>query len=93
MIMRRKMLLLAVACTAAIAAITSCKTASPSHKGGPLNVEPAVAENAKAEPAKTAHVTAILGAFKAEITLLQDELTDRQEHNIEGLFLYYVNSR
>ncbi|MCK4292936.1 MAG: 5'-methylthioadenosine/adenosylhomocysteine nucleosidase [Planctomycetes bacterium] len=30
-------------------------------------------------------VTAILGAFKAEVELLQDELSDQQDHQIEGI--------
>jgi len=30
-------------------------------------------------------ITAILGAFGGEITLLEDELTDTQEHRIEGI--------
>lgn len=30
-------------------------------------------------------VTAILGAFRAEVELLQDELSDQQDHQIEGI--------
>jgi len=77
--MRRKMLLL-VACTAAIAAISSCKTTPPAQKPELLTGEIAEAESGRIEG-----VTAIIGAFRAEVTLLQDELTDRQEHIIEGI--------
>ncbi|MBN2271546.1 MAG: 5'-methylthioadenosine/adenosylhomocysteine nucleosidase [Sedimentisphaerales bacterium] len=77
--MRQSMLLL-VACISAIAATCSCKTTPPAQ-----NAELLSNETAEAEPAGIADVTAILGAFHAEITLLQDKLTDRKECEIEGI--------
>lgn len=38
----------------------------------------------KSEP-NSEHATAILGAFEREVTLLEDRLTKRREHQIEGI--------
>jgi len=74
-------MLLLAACTAAIAAISSCKTTPPAQEPElPGN------ETAEAEPDRIEEgVTAIIGAFRTEITLLQDKLTDRQDYEIEGI--------
>ena len=48
-----------------------------------LYSQPAASAN-ESEP-NTAPVTAILGAFDKEVTLLEDRLTDRQQRTIEGI--------
>ena len=75
--MIRRMLLLAP-CLAIIFAVSSCQKAPPSQK-----TEPVMIENGETE--RVEGVTAILGAFRAEVTLLQDELTDRRDRLIEGI--------
>lgn len=77
--MKRKTLFLA-ACISAIATLTSCKTAPPTQE-----TEPVSAENAQTQPTKIQGATAILGAFRAEVTLLQDKLDNPQNHQIEGI--------
>ena len=59
----------AVLCISAIFLCVSCSTTSHKEKSEP-NCEP---------------VTAILGAFDREVTLLEDRLTEQQEHQIEGI--------
>jgi adenosylhomocysteine nucleosidase len=59
----------AVLCISAILLFVSCNPASQIEKSEP-NFEP---------------VTAILGAFEREVTLLEDRLTGRREHQIEGI--------
>ena len=61
--------LLPVICAAAVALSASCRTTNPIQMGRTEN-----------QP-----VTAILGAFMAEVALLEDQLSDRQEHQIEGI--------
>ena len=59
----------AVLCISAIFLCVSCSTTS--HKE-------------KSEP-NSGPVTAILGAFEREVTLLEDRLTEPREHQIEGI--------
>jgi len=59
----------AVLCISAILLYVSCSPTSQKEKSEP-NSEPA---------------TAILGAFEREVTLLEDRLAERQEHQIEGI--------
>lgn len=77
--MRRNTLFL-LACIASVAVLSSCRTAPPPQKLESFNIE-----DAKIEPVKMQGATAILGAFRAEVTLLQDALADREEHKIEGI--------
>jgi len=73
------------ACMTAIVLLVSCRTAPSRQTAEPLRSEPAKTEDAKSEPVKIEGITAIIGAFRVEITLLQDKLTDRQEYEIEGI--------
>ncbi len=82
--MKRRIVLL-LACIALIAAVSSCKTMRAVEPANPVKAPALGVEDAKVEPVKFKGVTAILGAFRAEVTLLQDELIDRQEHIIEGI--------
>ncbi|HUT45884.1 MAG TPA: 5'-methylthioadenosine/adenosylhomocysteine nucleosidase [Sedimentisphaerales bacterium] len=59
----------AVLCISAIFLCVSCSPTSQIEKSEPKSV-----------PA-----TAILGAFEREVTLLEDRLTERREHQIEGI--------
>ena len=59
----------AVLCISVILLCSSCSPTSQIEKSEP-NSEP---------------VTAILGAFEREVTLLEDRLTERREHQIEGI--------
>jgi adenosylhomocysteine nucleosidase len=59
----------AVLCISTILLCVSCSPTSQKEKSKP-NSEP---------------VTAILGAFEREVTLLEDRLTERQEYQIEGI--------
>jgi len=59
----------AVLCISAILLCVSC--ASTSHT--------------ETSVSNTKPVTAILGAFEREVTLLEDRLTERREHQIEGI--------
>lgn len=59
----------AVLCISAIFLCASCSSISRNEKSEP-NLMP---------------VTAILGAFEREVTLLEDRLTDPKEHQIEGI--------
>ncbi len=61
----------AVVCVSAILLFSSCS--SPVQEIGEVR-------EVSSEP-----ITAILGAFEREITLLEDELTDTQEQRIEGI--------
>jgi adenosylhomocysteine nucleosidase len=65
---------------AVIMPISSCKTAPPPHKVESVNIE-----DAKTEPVKVEGATAILGAFQAEVAILKDALTGRDEYEIEGI--------
>ena len=58
-----------VVCISAILLCVSCGSTSQTEKS-----------EAKSEP-----ITAILGAFEREITLLEDQVTGRQEQRIEGI--------
>lgn len=58
-----------IICTAAVLLCASCSSVNRGEKSEPT-----------AEP-----VTAILGAFEKEITLLEDQLTEQQEQRIEGM--------
>jgi nucleoside phosphorylase len=62
--------LLLVACTAVVTLSGSCRTTDPAQKRCRAGNDP---------------LTAILGAFTAEVALLEDQLTDRQEYQIEGI--------
>jgi len=59
----------AVLCISAILLCVSCSPTSEKEKSEP-NSKP---------------TTAILGAFEREVTLLEDRLTEQQEHQIEGI--------
>lgn len=62
--------LLLVICAAAVVLSASCRTTNPIQRLGRTENQP---------------VTAILGAFMAEVALLEDQLSDRQEHQVEGI--------
>jgi len=59
-----------VICAAAVALSASCRTTNPIQRLGRTENQP---------------VTAILGAFMAEVALLEDQLSDRQERQVEGI--------
>ncbi|MHC4743778.1 MAG: 5'-methylthioadenosine/adenosylhomocysteine nucleosidase [Planctomycetota bacterium] len=72
--------ILSVVFSMAILFVVSCKTAPSAGK-----VEPVNPENAGTEPVKPKKVSAILGAFHAEVNLLRDALGERREYEIEGI--------
>lgn len=57
-----------------------CKTAPPAQEGESVNIE-----TTAIEPVKPKGVSAILGAFHAEVNLLRDALAERREYEIEGI--------
>ena len=59
----------AVLCISVILLCVSCSSISHKEKSEPNSIS----------------VTAILGAFEREVTLLEDRLNERQEHQIEGI--------
>jgi adenosylhomocysteine nucleosidase len=72
-------------CIAIIAAGGSCRTAPTTKQANRVKVEPLKIEHVEAEHVESEPITAILGAFEAEVVLLQNELADRRDHQIEGM--------